>query len=380
MVRRLVVAAAFALLCLSSGTAHAYVIGGPPWPGHTIRYFNADTQLARPIAIAVRAWNTSGANLRFVPVPRKRAAVIIRAKRPPTTSKDRGLCGGYASVGHYSRVEYVDLDPSCNGTEMAAAVVAHELGHILGLDHASGACAAMTPAPDEMCRLPTLPWQYRCRLVQPDDVRGAIALYGGRQQPKPAFCDVFKPPQPATRLNVSSDGHFVAWHNPPLPLALETNNTSPRLSVLLGFQPETCPNAVPNLDAFDTEVNAIPARDQSIYIPAPAPGRWCVIVFVRDQYGRGALTSALVTVTASPIVASYVLAPLEQRCFRFFDSSTDDSGQIVDWRWDFGDGTAVATSQIASHCFKLAGLYSVRLSVTDDAGRTATIAQSVETF
>src|SRR5256885_2329481 len=51
-------------------SAGAYVIGGRPWPGHRIAYFNADKQMARAVALAVHAWNTSGAHVRLVAAPR----------------------------------------------------------------------------------------------------------------------------------------------------------------------------------------------------------------------------------------------------------------------------------------------------------------------
>jgi hypothetical protein len=63
-----------------------------------------------------------------------------------------------------------------------ALIVAHELGHVLGLDHESGTCATMNPsvANDHTTRCPAPPaGTWTCRLLQPDDVRGAVSLYGG---------------------------------------------------------------------------------------------------------------------------------------------------------------------------------------------------------
>ena len=58
-----------------------------------------------------------------------------------------------------------------------------------------------------------------------------------------------------------------------------------------------------------------------------------------------------------------------------FDASGSDDadGEIVEYLWDFGDGTAplVTTGPTNSHSYGLHGSYTVRLVVTDDAGATA---------
>jgi PKD repeat protein len=56
-----------------------------------------------------------------------------------------------------------------------------------------------------------------------------------------------------------------------------------------------------------------------------------------------------------------------------FDASgaTDDSG-IVGYEWDFdGDGTVDATGQQATHSYDNPGVYTVKLTITDDDGATA---------
>ncbi len=58
----------------------------------------------------------------------------------------------------------------------------------------------------------------------------------------------------------------------------------------------------------------------------------------------------------------------------FFDGtlSTDPDGQIVSWEWDFGDGSATVRQQSPRHSYLSAGLYTVRLTVTDNEGLTDT--------
>ncbi|MGK0359565.1 MAG: hypothetical protein ACI9U2_001867, partial [Bradymonadia bacterium] len=54
----------------------------------------------------------------------------------------------------------------------------------------------------------------------------------------------------------------------------------------------------------------------------------------------------------------------------FFDGtlSEDLDGQVVAWAWDFGDGTPVNNMQNPRHSYLSAGLYTVRLTVTDNEG------------
>jgi RHS repeat-associated protein len=55
----------------------------------------------------------------------------------------------------------------------------------------------------------------------------------------------------------------------------------------------------------------------------------------------------------------------------FVDQSTDSDGHVVAWSWNFGDGGA-SNQQSPSHHYAAAGTYTVTLTVTDDAGLTAT--------
>jgi hypothetical protein len=74
-----------------------------------------------------------------------------------------------------------------------ALVVAHELGHVLGLGHEMHVCATMNPTlvvdhPEHCPAPPRGMWV--CRLLRADDVRGAVSLYGGsvRAIRGPEFC------------------------------------------------------------------------------------------------------------------------------------------------------------------------------------------------
>ena len=57
--------------------------------------------------------------------------------------------------------------------------------------------------------------------------------------------------------------------------------------------------------------------------------------------------------------------------------STDASGQITAYSWNWGDGTAATTGSTVQHTFASAGTYVVTLTVTDNAGATASATVSV---
>lgn len=52
-------------------------------------------------------------------------------------------------------------------------------------------------------------------------------------------------------------------------------------------------------------------------------------------------------------------------------SSSDPDGSIVGYAWDFGDSSAADTNAATTHKFTTLGTYTVKLTVTDDEGSTA---------
>ncbi|MCL1039724.1 ExeM/NucH family extracellular endonuclease [Shewanella submarina] len=61
---------------------------------------------------------------------------------------------------------------------------------------------------------------------------------------------------------------------------------------------------------------------------------------------------------------------------RFTSTSTDSDGEIVNWMWDFGDGSTGSGEQV-NHRFGASGDYQVTLTVTDNAGGQASVTQTV---
>lgn len=304
---RIVLALAVGVLALPA-SASAYVIGGHRWPGHRITYFNADRKLARPVAMAVHAWNNSGVRIRFVKAPRRRAQVILNSgdasRIPvvfPSSVYDDGYCAGYADVGWWPgrhRAQVV-LDRDCAGLLTSAEVVTHELGHILGLQHPRRGCALMTAVPYSFCRRGPRPWQYRCSFFQTDDLRGALRLYGGRARKGPSFCDVYARPALPRNFQVElfGVGATVKWINPPLPEPARAEFKQPIVEASLAVSPGGCPAANAALRFSDPGTPIVPGRVQELYLESPRlPGIYCFTLRIQDEFGRGGQVDTAVTI------------------------------------------------------------------------------------
>src|SRR5207245_6329307 len=126
------------------------------------------------------AWNTSGAHVRFLKSSRRNANVLVgirwfRAAGDANIQRTNGRFVG-AKVGIQNGQDRYTM----------ALVVAHELGHVLGLGHENRVCATMnTHLGDnhtEHCSAPP-PGLLVGRLLRADDVRSAVRLSGGTARP-----------------------------------------------------------------------------------------------------------------------------------------------------------------------------------------------------
>lgn len=113
-------------------------------------------------------------------------------------------------------------------------------------------------------------------------------------------------------------------------------------------------------------------------------GSYTLTLTVTDD--DAATDTATVQITASdppnvPPVASFTVTPASGTRPLAVDvdasASLDTDGSIASYLWEWGDGTADGSSVTASHTFTVAGVYEIRLTVTDDDGETDTTTQTV---
>ena len=113
-------------------------------------------------------------------------------------------------------------------------------------------------------------------------------------------------------------------------------------------------------------------------------GRFFVTVTVRDDLGQTATSSSTIVV-ASGLTASFTASQIpppgnHQESFDASNSVSNTGTKITDYTWDFGDGggaTSTGSTATTTHTYAVPGTYSVKLTITDDKGRTATTTVSV---
>jgi hypothetical protein len=177
-----------ALATAVPSSAGAFRLEGGRWPKPTITYYNEIPAYAWAVDSAAYAWNSSGARVRFLKSSRRDAKVLIGIRwfRVAGDANVQRLNGHFVSAK-------VGIQNGQDRYTMAL-VVAHELGHVLGLDHEDRLCATMNTylvdAHPEHCDAPPT-GQWICRLLRADDIRGAVRLYGGAVRPirGPEFCN-----------------------------------------------------------------------------------------------------------------------------------------------------------------------------------------------
>jgi PKD repeat protein len=103
-------------------------------------------------------------------------------------------------------------------------------------------------------------------------------------------------------------------------------------------------------------------------------GIYAVRLTVTDDDGATASTTAVKTVLNRLPVASFTESAetinIGETITFNASESYDSDGYIVDYFWDFGEGSN-ATGVVVSHAYSYNGTYTVTLTVTDDDGATA---------
>ncbi len=106
-------------------------------------------------------------------------------------------------------------------------------------------------------------------------------------------------------------------------------------------------------------------------------GSYTVTLTVTDSDGLTDTAEQTLVVNTPPAAAFDVPDTVTAgSVVNFTDRSTDDTGSVVNWTWNFGDGTQ-SYQRNASHSYSMAGGYTVTLGVTDSYGATGTVSHTV---
>ncbi len=111
-------------------------------------------------------------------------------------------------------------------------------------------------------------------------------------------------------------------------------------------------------------------------------GTYVVTLTVEDDQGQVGTATAQVTVSATGPTAEFVFSPTGPTAGQvvFFDGRASQPGpgrSITQYRWSFGDGTLVVQGPRTNHQFVAAGVYTVQLTIRNDAGEEASVSQDV---
>ena len=180
------------LLFVSASPAGAWRTHPYRWSSSTIGYYDLSHGYGWSLQQAAVAWDLSGAKVRFVPVPRARAQVIVGAQLDAGDAREAGEAQLHVAGGRIDHAVVFIRDGVDRYT--AAQILTHELGHVLGLAHEDRGCATMNSTllgnhPWKCATVPRGDW--RCGLVTMDDATAAVHLYGGRAlAPSREFCPV----------------------------------------------------------------------------------------------------------------------------------------------------------------------------------------------
>jgi hypothetical protein len=161
----------------------------PVWPGGMVRIYD-ESGMRDTVTTAAERWSASGAKVYLEMVSRpSRADVIVKVDDKRLLKLCGKDCLGYStSIGRPDDGRTTVLLRSSLGgptRPLSVWVAAHELGHVIGLQHRKGSrCSVMSPhafdtrcAPSLASGSPTAP-ELAC-VPAPVDVAAAASLYGG---------------------------------------------------------------------------------------------------------------------------------------------------------------------------------------------------------
>ena len=275
--------------------AMAWVSDGMPAyrPG-TVRYWAAPMSpvFRAEVTRAAQAWNRSGARVRLVASTRSTAQILVMAPRGTGCR-----AWAFTDVVDRARSRSTITWNFCSAwdTHERSHVMTHEFGHALGLDHDDRRCAIMTDLVEHggvsvRCGTGSLDaWEYYCRMLEADDVRGIVARYGGtaRLPTGPRLCSRGPAPSSVGAVTVTYDSFnhdaIASWTNP---------SGSSATTVRALWMQGTCPTGPDDYGTRGhTDVAATPGAATVTWDSLPFPGPLCAYVQPFDRYGQPGVAS-----------------------------------------------------------------------------------------
>jgi hypothetical protein len=307
--RQIGVALALAALIAAAAPTgtHAYRVDAHKWPGGVVRYYNAAPDQAWAVSRAVSAWNGSGATIHFVAVSRESAQLVIEEQSNKVYCAEGRATVGYGRGAHVVIFPAHGITHACNRF-WAAHVMAHELGHVLGLLHEDRVCAVMNSTANlrggRQCA-PEPVWEWRCRLLEPDDVAGAVAIYGGtprvasRQEECPLYKAISRPGALAASYDPAAGVVRLSFQRPAapaIPTFVVPSPWSDRSSFALSGPLRTC-STKELAPTSHWRWHARQAGAREVFPTVAVHGRNCYALWAVDKLGRPSDVPATVFVT-----------------------------------------------------------------------------------